>query len=131
MTFLCLKIPLFHWKFRSVRSVRYVRYHYVHTTYGCVCCKIIDPKFPVKSRNFGLLLRSKPLQVPSSAPGRVLTTKVSTRFYFCVPKGFFITGVVNTRFFYFFNVQVDLLAHISLKINFAKYICKRFYNVIL
>ena len=46
------------------------------------------------------------VQVPSSAPGRVFTTKVSTRFYFCVPKGFFITGVVNTRFYFFIKVHL-------------------------
>ena len=70
MIFLCSKIPLFYTKIWGTRSVRYVRYHYVHPTYCCVCCKTKGPKFPVKSRNFGLFLRSKPLQVPSSAPGK-------------------------------------------------------------
>lgn len=39
-------------------------------------------------------------------PNRVLITKVSTRFYFYVPKGFFITGVVNTRFYFFIKVHL-------------------------
>ena len=117
MTFLCLKIPLFRWKFRSVRSVRYVRYHYVHTTYGCVCCKIIDPKFPVKSRNFGLFLRSKPLQVPSSTNYN-LSTKVksflntqsqeweSVLTLFCF---------INTSFFYWnSNVAIPNIDHLPM-----------------